>query len=71
MQVTLFKTATCPQCKILKTKMDKKGIQYTEISDEDTLRANGITSVPQLKVDDAIYSDMRSANKWIENYEIG
>jgi glutaredoxin len=69
MTVTLFKTPTCPQCKILKAKMDKKGIQYTEISDEDILRANNIHSVPQLKVDDTIYSNMISANKWIEAQE--
>ena len=69
MQITLFKTPTCPQCRILKTKMDKKGIQYIEVSDEAALRENGITSVPQLKVDDTIYSDMRSANKWIEEQE--
>ena len=30
MNITLYKSATCPQCKVAKIKLDQKGLSYVE-----------------------------------------
>lgn len=70
MEVILYKTPTCTQCKVLKDKMDKKKIKYTEISDIDVLTSMGIKSVPQLDVDGVRYSSLKEANKWVNAQEV-
>ncbi len=49
--ITIYTTATCPKCKILKKKMDDKGIAYEEFTDENEMQRMGILSVPVLEVD--------------------
>ena len=49
--ITIYTTATCPKCKILKKKMDDKGIVYEEFTDENEMQRMGILSVPVLEVD--------------------
>ena len=49
--ITIFTTATCPKCKILKKKMDEKGMVYEECADEEQLQQMGILSVPVLSID--------------------
>lgn len=49
--ITIYTTATCPKCKILKKKLDDKGIAYEEFTDEDEMQRMGIMSVPVLDVD--------------------
>ena len=52
--ITIYTTATCPRCKVLKLKLDQKGIAYEECLDEDRMQALGIQSVPVLSVDDRL-----------------
>ena len=49
--ITLYTTPTCPRCKILKTKLAQKGIQYEECMDEEKMQSMGILSVPVMSVD--------------------
>lgn len=49
--ITIYTTSTCPKCKILKKKLDDKGIAYEEFNDEDELQRMGILSVPIMSVD--------------------
>ena len=49
--ITIYTTSTCPKCKILKKKLDDKGIAYEEFNDEDELQRMGILSVPVMDVD--------------------
>lgn len=49
--ITIYTTSTCPKCKILKKKLDEKGIAYEEFNDEDEMQRMGILSVPVLEVD--------------------
>ena len=49
--ITIYTTATCPKCKILKKKLDEKGIEYEEFNDEDEMQRMGILSVPVMDVD--------------------
>ena len=44
-------TIHCPQCNVLKKKLDIAGISYTLIDDENWLRENGYDKFPILEVD--------------------
>ena len=49
--ITIYTTQTCPKCKILKKKLQEKGIEYQEFNDEDEIQRMGILSVPVMAVD--------------------
>lgn len=49
--ITIYTTQTCPKCKILKKKLQEKGIEYKEFNDEDEMQSMGILSVPVMDVD--------------------
>ena len=49
--ITIYTTQTCPKCKILKKKLQEKGIEYQEFNDEDEMHRMGILSVPVMDVD--------------------
>ena len=50
MMIKLY-TIHCPQCNVLKKKLDIAGISYTLIDDRDWLMANGYDKFPILEVD--------------------
>lgn len=49
--IKIYTTATCPKCRILKKKLDDKGIPYEEFTDEEEMQRMGILSVPVMTVD--------------------
>lgn len=49
--ITIYTTATCPKCRILKKKLEEKGIEYEEFTDEEEMQRMGIMAVPVLNVD--------------------
>lgn len=49
--ITVYTTSTCSKCKILKKKLEDKGIAYEEFNDEDEMQRMGILSVPVMDVD--------------------
>ena len=63
MSITLYSTG-CPQCNVLKSKLDAKGIQYDTNSSVDDMLALGVMSAPVLKVDDQILK-FAEAVKWV------
>ena len=63
--VKIYTTDTCPRCKVLKMKMDAKGIPYESIIDVDEINSLGIMSVPYMQVDDGELMDFAKANAWI------
>lgn len=63
--VKIYTTDTCPRCKVLKVKMDAKGIPYESIIDVDEIQRLGIMSVPYMQVDDGELMDFATANAWI------
>lgn len=69
MNVTLYKTTTCPQCKVVKIKLERKGIPYEEISDLTILEEKGITAVPTLEVDGVRMSNIREISDWVAEQE--
>ena len=55
----------CPRCKVLKSKLDQKGIKYEDISDVEIMKAKGFQEAPKLEVDGTVM-DFKEAVKWIK-----
>lgn len=65
--ITIYTTETCPKCKILKKKMDLKGVSYKESVDLQEMERLGIKSVPMLRLDgDAPLVSFETAVKWLQ-----
>lgn len=63
--ITLYSTG-CPQCNVLKEKLNNANIDYIEVTDKKTIISKGITRVPTLEVDE-IMMGLSEANKWIND----
>ena len=61
--VTLYSN-DCPRCKILKKKLDEKGINYESCTDVNKILSLGITTVPMLRVEDKMMG-FSEAVKWV------
>lgn len=61
--IILYSTG-CPQCKVLKDKLDDKGILYAENNSIDAMAALGITKVPILSIDGELY-EFKEAVDWV------
>ena len=66
MTINLYSTG-CPKCKVLKSKLDSKGIEYNVISDIDIMTSKGIDTVPVLEVNGEMLNFKTSMN-WVEEY---
>ena len=64
MQSVILYSTGCPRCKVLKAKMDAKGISYEEKSDIDEMEALGIETVPVLRVGDDLMM-FTKAMQWV------
>ena len=65
--IVLYSTG-CHQCKVLKEKLQKKGIVFTENNDKQQMLNMNFVKVPILEVDGERL-DLAKANKWINNYK--
>lgn len=63
MAVTLYSTG-CPQCNVLKKKLDLAGIEYNTIEDPDAIAAKGFMTAPLLEVEDKVMQ-FKEAVDWI------
>lgn len=63
MEITLYSTG-CPKCKVLKKKLEEKGIKYTENNSVDEMLSLGISQVPVLSVNNKLL-DFSTANNWV------
>lgn len=78
MKITLYKSATCPQCKVAKTKLEQKKISFTEIYVENLsateLDTVGVKSIPTLVIDtDSVITKLtsiRDISNWINKQEV-
>lgn len=57
----------CPQCNVLKEKLQAANIEYTIISDAEVMASMGIDKVPVLEVD-GVKMGLLAANEWIKNW---
>ena len=55
----------CPKCKVLKMKLDQKGIEYENITDVETMKAKGFTEAPKLEVGGVVMS-FKQALEWLK-----
>lgn len=67
MNMTLYSKPGCPQCKVLKMKMDAAKIEYKHIEDIDALLALGVQAAPVLMVEGTLYCGPQ-AIKWFTNW---
>lgn len=65
-KLTLYTTPSCPRCKVLKMKLDKKNLEYNEISDVDVLLSKGIKQAPVLEINGELLN-MSQANDYINS----
>lgn len=65
--IILYSKPGCPMCRILKIKLDQKGIGYKEHNTVDSIeemKQLGITSLPVLSVDGELFQ-FRQAVDWV------
>ena len=63
MKIILYSTG-CPKCKVLKHKLEEKGIAYTENGSVDEMLSLGITQVPVLG-NNGTLMDFKQAVEWV------
>ncbi len=64
MSITFY-TTHCAKCKILKQKLDEKGIEYDICDDVNIMLSEGIRSAPVLEVDGEIMNYLNAVN-WLK-----
>ena len=52
--ITVYTQPNCGKCKVLKAKLQQKGIAYDESQDVEKMQSLGITSTPAMQVDDRL-----------------
>ena len=55
----------CPRCKVLKMKLDQKGVQYATVNDVEEMKAKGFQEAPKLEVD-GVVMDFKEAVEWLK-----
>lgn len=55
----------CPRCKVLKMKLDQKGIKYENVTDVEVMKSKGFQEAPKLEVD-GVVMDFKTAVEWIK-----
>ena len=63
MEFIFYSKPGCPQCSVLKRKLDMAGVKYTHIEDIDAIIALGYKGAPLLQTDSGIYCGPE-AIKW-------
>lgn len=69
--LVVFTTQSCPKCKVLKMKLEAKGVTYTECQSIDKMRELGILSVPAIGIpngnnDPTIMTNFQEINRWLD-----
>lgn len=69
MNIILYKSLTCPQCRVIQKKLDTKGIAYEMITDVDVMTSRGIKGIPTLEVDGERFTKLKDINDWVNAQE--
>lgn len=64
----MFYSTGCPKCKVLKSKLDSKNIEYKTVTDTDEMIKLGMTIVPFLTIDGEI-KDFKESVDYINSLE--
>lgn len=68
LEIILY-TTHCPKCRVLETKLQRKNMVYTSVTDIEQMKAKGIQSVPMIQVGEELL-DFEAANKYINDYQM-
>ncbi len=63
--IVLYSTG-CPQCNVLKQKLDEHEIDYIIEDNVDLMLEKGFTSAPMLEVDGDVMN-LQQAFQWLDN----
>lgn len=64
--ITLYTSDTCGICRMVKMKLEKKGIQYKNEKNIDDLVVMGIQRLPVMKLEDGtMMVSVTEINDWI------
>ena len=63
MNVVLYSTH-CPKCEVLESKLEKKGIEYSVVTDVNLMLEKGFSQAPLLEVNGEIM-DFTHAIAWV------
>lgn len=55
----------CPRCKVLKMKLDQKGVVYDTVNDIEAMKAKGFNEAPKLEVDGVVMG-FKEAVEWVK-----
>lgn len=64
---TFYSKPGCPQCSVLKKKLDQAGVEYTHIEDINAIVALGFKGAPLLQTEDMILCGP-DAIKWFSQW---
>ena len=64
MTIILYSSDTCGKCKVLKTKLNNKGIKFETVTDVETMMKKNIDFLPVLEVDGKMMQ-FEEANEWV------
>lgn len=53
-------TTGCPQCKVLKAKLDNAGVKYDVVDDVEVMFEKGFSAAPMLEVDGEIMNPQKA-----------
>ena len=67
MEFIFYSKPGCPQCSVLKKKMDLAGVKYTHVEDVNAIAELGYKGAPLLQTETAIYCGPE-AIKWFTNW---
>ena len=54
--MTVYTIPSCGKCKVLKAKLNSKGIEYEECQNVDKMQEMGLTNLPVLEINDELLS---------------
>lgn len=63
-QIILYEHG-CPRCKVLKMKLDQKGVKYETVNDIEVMKAKGFIEAPKLEVNGVVYG-FKEAVDWLK-----
>ena len=55
----------CPRCKVLKMKLDQKGVVYETVNDISIMQEKGFNEAPKLEVEGVVMG-FKEAVDWIK-----
>lgn len=65
----VYSSSTCPNCRMIKAKLTKLGIDYIVNDNMEEMRELGIKGIPSIQLDDGTILDYTSSIKYVKELE--